>query len=627
MGLLRGRQLGAGAPRRISPSGMRAMLAAAVLAAAVLLVLPDGAWAGGTGHIRGVVTAQTGGGAIQGLEVCVEATSEFHDYCHESESGGKYEIEVPEGSYYVYFFPEECPGAFGECTPLNYLQQAYNDRNDDEKPDIVEVKSGETKSGIDAAMVTAGSLEGQVTAAVGGAQLQGVYVCAVSYEVFAYRCAYTEEEGFYSIVGLPTGKYLVFYAGGEECPPELSSCVHLNYVGQYYNGARTESKASPVPVVTGSETNGIGAELAVGAKIEGVVTAASGGAPAENIDVCARPQGEAAEGDCTHTGKTGAYTLEGLEGEYAVAFEGNATLGPVLYENATTTASQKLVKAVPPAVITGIDAALPAGGEISGVVTVAPSGAPIAGVDVCGYSEAEFEDCDRTNSAGEYTLKGVDGGYRVEFEGGDACDPECSAIPYVTQYYNGIYSDEHAEEVKVAPGAHVTGINARLAESIKQGEAETEARKAAEAATKAAEAAAKAAEAAAKKHGEEVLAKEAQKKREAEAKAAEEAAKSKAAEEHRRAEAAAIASVRIVRIRSKGATLLITLKVARTETVTVAGKAVKRTVAHLKAGTHLVKVHLSALGRSARRRNGKIKLAITFDVGQFAVSLNRLLKI
>jgi len=141
------------------------------------------------------------------------------------------------------------------------------------------------------------------------------------------------------------------------------------------------------------------------------------------------------------------------------------------------------------------------------------------------------------------------------------------------------------------------------------------------------EAAAKAAEGAAKKHGEEVLAKEAQKKREAEAKAAEEAAKSKAAEEHRRAEAAAIASVRIVRIRSKGATLLITLKVARTETVTVAGKAVKRTVAHLKAGTHLVKVHLSALGRSARRRNGKIKLAITFDVGQFAVSLNRLLKI
>jgi len=121
--------------------------------------------------------------------------------------------------------------------------------------------------------------------------------------VFAYRCAYTEEEGFYSIVGLPTGKYLVFYAGGEECPPESAAVFTSTTSGSYYNGARTESKASPVPVVTGSETNGIGAELAVGAKIEGVVTRPAA-ARRPKTSTCALARRAKPRSDCTHTGKT-----------------------------------------------------------------------------------------------------------------------------------------------------------------------------------------------------------------------------------------------------------------------------------------------------------------------------------
>jgi hypothetical protein len=615
-GIYRGqRRVGQQSQRGLRRTRIAFVLALAAVAA---MALPASAAAIADAQVTGKVTAQSGGAAIEGIEVCVYSTVGSTDECGSTEAKGEYKIEVPEGSYYVSFYSEDC--LTGECKYLDYLTQYYNGKSREEEAETLVLKGSETRSGINAVMASGGTIEGQVTAAAGGTELAEVEVCVFSEEAeFIYRCSDTEEEGYYTIEGLPTAKYLVSFYDED----------HRNLVSQYYDGKRNYEEATLVEAIAGTEKSGIGAQLHEGAKIEGVVTAATGGAPVNDTEVCPVELTGAAEADCTYTNSEGKYTLEGLEGEYSVRFYGNgSTLGPELYENATKPSTEKVIKAVPPAITKGVNGSLPAAGEITGVVTAAPSGSPVDGVEVCAHSEAGFNGCTRTGASGEYAIKGLAGVYSVEFYGDESCTPTCSHLPYKNQYYNGIYSSENAETVTVAPGATVTGINARLAETVKQGEEEAEARKVAEGVAKARAEELKQQEAA-RKHEQEAKAAEeaAAKAAQAAHVAAEEAAKRLAAEQRQRAEKAAIASVKIVRIRSTATTLLITVKVAGTDTFTVSGPGVKRTVVHIPAGIHTIKVRLTASGRSARTHSHTIKLDISAKVGTFVFSLNRKLKL
>ena len=387
--------------------------------------------------------------------------------------------------------------------------------------------AGKSSTAINAAMATAASLEGRVTRAVGGEAIEGIYVCASSRDSGPFeRCEWTDEGGFYELVGLPSGDYAISFTGGRQCP---EACSSLNFVEQYYPGKRNSDEATQVEVNAGEARSGLEAKMTEGGTIEGVVSAAAGGAPQPDIAVCPRVI-SGAEGECVYTDSNGHYALVGLEGEYAIAFSGNrSTLGPELYEGATNPSSEKTVKVAAGATTSAINGSLPTSGEITGVVTAAPSGAAVPGVEVCARSEASFAECVRTDNVGHYTIKGVVGNYTVEFYGGEL-PRVVKPLPYKNQYYNGVYNPERVERVVVAPGATVTGINARLAESVKQGEEETEARKVAEALAK--QRAQEATAEAARRHEAEEA---------AQVKAAEER---RLGEEHARGQAAANASVK-----------------------------------------------------------------------------------
>jgi hypothetical protein len=132
----------------------------------------------------------------------------------------------------------------------------------------------------------------------------------------------------------------------------------------------------------------------------------------------------------------------------------------------------------------------------------------------------------------------------------------------------------------------------------------------------------------AKKHAEEVAQQAAAASKHAqEVKAAEEAAKRKALEEHLHAVAAASASFKILHFRSTGTMLWLTFKLPRGEALTLGGSAVKRTVVHLRAGTHVVKLHLSPTGRTARKHRRKISLSISLKEGAILVVLEKQLKL
>ncbi len=113
---------------------------------------------------------------------------------------------------------------------------------------------------------------------------------------------------------------------------------------------------------------------------------------------------------------------------------------------------------------TGIDAALTAGGQISGTVTDAVTKAPLAGAEVCAYNQSEeflgfFNRCTDTNSAGQYTFSGLAGGeYKVYFAFGS----------YAPQYYNDKSELSEAEPVHVTAGSTTSGIDAALQPTVGQ---------------------------------------------------------------------------------------------------------------------------------------------------------------
>jgi hypothetical protein len=107
-------------------------------------------------------------------------------------------------------------------------------------------------------------------------------------------------------------------------------------------------------------------------------------------------------------------------------------------------------------------AVAPAPGSISGTVTDAVTHNPVEGVLVCAYNESSAtfeEECEPTDSSGQYTLEGLGAGeYLVEFW------PGFEDLNYIRQFYNGKSTWQSADLVQVTSVTHATDIDAALSE-------------------------------------------------------------------------------------------------------------------------------------------------------------------
>jgi uncharacterized protein (DUF2141 family) len=254
--------------------------------------------------------------------------------------------------------------------------------------------------------------------------------------------------GEYTIMGLPSGAYEVEFYAGEG----------VNYLFQYYNGRLTEKEANPVAVTAPNLTSGIDAALSAGGQISGKVTAASGGAALANIYVCAE-EATTDRQECSFTNAGGEYTISSLpSGAYNVSFF------PDEFEFFSGEAGNYLSQSVGGVSVTagkatsGIDAALPPGGQIEGTVSGPHGGDEM---EVCAYEAVseDFVTCALTNAGGEYTISGLESGkYKVGFFRDDE-------VNYLPQYYNDKASLEDGEAVTVtAGGSPTTGIDAVMSE-------------------------------------------------------------------------------------------------------------------------------------------------------------------
>jgi hypothetical protein len=155
-----------------------------------------------------------------------------------TDADGNYSIDLFPGTVYVFFWG----GNMG-----NYIDQYYNNKRVYEDPDDVTVTAGIITTGINAALAT-----GKVTNA-SGAGIEDVHVEICDLSENWNDSDWTDSSGNYTVEGIATGSYKVFFSAGN-----VGNCL---YYDEWYNNKADFASATQVNVTAGSTTPGINAIL------------------------------------------------------------------------------------------------------------------------------------------------------------------------------------------------------------------------------------------------------------------------------------------------------------------------------------------------------------------------------
>lgn len=198
-----------------------------------------------------------------------------------------------------------------------------------------------------------------------------------------------------------------------------------DYVYRYYPDKANAAAAQPVTVLAGQTTSPIDATLATGATVSGKVTDAATGAPQSGVYVYVYNYGGHSpypvSTDYTTTDSTGAWSLVGFPtGTYEVQFTppNGSNYASQHYNGVTGQDAPTPLTLTARTTTSNVDAALAAGGQISGTVTNGMTGSPAQGIFVYAYDSSGDQFAGATTDAGgHYTLNGLSpsASYRVEF--------------------------------------------------------------------------------------------------------------------------------------------------------------------------------------------------------------------
>ncbi len=404
-----------------------------LLASLVLMVSAiSPAWAD-VGGISGTVTdASTAG--IADVIVYVYDSGDNLITLGFTMSDGTYTIgEIPTGSYRVEF------------SGTGYLDQWYNNENSFSTSNAVAVVAPNTTPNINAVLSVGGGISGTVTdASLVGIANVTVYVYDSNDNYVA--SGVTASDGTYTITGIPTGSYAVYFF-------PLPGSI---YESQWYSDENSFCSANMVAVTAPNTTPNINAVLAAGGSISGTVTNASAvGIAGVYVDVYDGNDNFVSSGT---TASDGTYTVGSIPtGSYSVYFSVyNSIYVSQWYKNESSFASANMVAVTAPNTTPNINAVLAVGGGISGQVTNA-SAVGIANVEVDVYDSTDnFITSGFTASDGTYTLIGIPtGSYKVNFA-------PYSSI-YVGQWYSNQSSFASANTVAVTAPNTTPAISAVLA--------------------------------------------------------------------------------------------------------------------------------------------------------------------
>jgi uncharacterized protein YegP (UPF0339 family) len=384
------------------------------------------------GTISGTTTISSGQKASN---ICVEAVSAQGGSAVASQVGRYTLGNLAPGLYQVFFF---------DCGGRNLAVQEFRGGQ------LISVNAGTTTSGVSAVMQQAGRISGTVSSRSGG-KLGGICVLATSLSggLASLRNglaseAVTSPAGRYTIVQLAPGRYRV----------EFMACNGRNLASAWYRNKTRQSAANPVTVRTRVTTAGINAILSTGGTISGVVTSKATGSPAAGVCVSAVSGGS---GGLATTGKTGRYSIDALNtGTYTVEY--------IPCGGGTLAGQVKTVRVTAGRHLASVNAALVAGGQVSGLVQ---AGAPARGqagvcVEVLPLAASGLGAGVQTEAGGTFTVGSLlPGSYQVLF-----ADQACEGT-FAPQWYDGQASQAKATDITVTAGA-TTKLNSATLDLLGQ---------------------------------------------------------------------------------------------------------------------------------------------------------------
>jgi hypothetical protein len=207
----------------------------------VLLAVPGSA-AAATGSVSGTVTDSGTSEPVAEVKVCAwEFEHQFTPGgCEFTDAAGEYTIAGLEpGAYMV---------EFAQWHEFGYDVRFFNEQASSTNAEEVVVASAATTSGIDAALIPGGAIEGTVTSSKTLEPLFEAQVCAQDLaDSTDIVCVFTDAEGHYVVPGLGTSSYKVRFL--YERKEKESHPVIKN--------------VSPVSVTAPNTTTGVNCALAV----------------------------------------------------------------------------------------------------------------------------------------------------------------------------------------------------------------------------------------------------------------------------------------------------------------------------------------------------------------------------